>query len=154
VDEDWRTLNLANWNERVDVHLSERGYDLSSHRYFADAHPTALVFDDLSGSLDAAGRPAWLVPYFDRAPQQFNQATDYADPSAGLANSRTINWMHPLTDIIGALHGARLRIQWLHEHPRVTWRMFSSLVRDEDGLWTWPDQQWLPLALSLRAIAD
>jgi SAM-dependent methyltransferase len=277
VDDEWRTLNLANWEERVGVHLGDGGYDLSSHRagagrldaivaaelgplaglrvlhlqchighdtvalahngaaevvgvdfspsaiaaaralaeqcgvgsatfvhsdlysapdampnergrfdlvfttwgtitwlpdldgwarvvrhflkpggafYFADAHPTALVFDDVGGSRDAEGRPGWLVPYFERAPQQFDEATDYADPTARLANSRTVQWMHPLSDIVASLHDASLRIEWLHEYPRVTWRMFPSLVRDEDGLWTWPDRLWLPLSLSLRAVAD
>jgi SAM-dependent methyltransferase len=276
VEEDWRTLNLANWEERVGIHLGDGGYDLSSHRagagrldaivaaelgplaglrvlhlqchighdtvalahkgaaevvgvdfsptaiaaaralaeqcgvgsatfvhsdvytapdalagqhgrfdlvfttwgticwlpdldgwarvvrhflkpggvfYFADAHPTALVFDDVGGSRDAKGRPGWLVPYFERAPQQFDEATDYADPTARLTNTRTVQWMHPLADIVAALHGASLRTEWLHEHPRVTWRMFSCLVRDEDGLWAWPDRPWLPLALSLRAVA-
>jgi hypothetical protein len=47
---------------------------------------------------------------------------------------------------------AGLALDWLHEHPRVSWRMFRGLVRDADGLWGWPDRPWLPLACSLGAV--
>ena len=42
--------------------------------------------------------------------------------------------MHPLGEVLGALRDAGLALEWLHEHPRLTWRMFRSLVRDADGL--------------------
>jgi hypothetical protein len=29
--------------------------------------------------------------------------------------------------------------------------MFQMLVRKDDGDWHWPDEPWLPLALSLQA---
>lgn len=29
---DWLALNRANWDERVDIHLGQRGYDLASLR--------------------------------------------------------------------------------------------------------------------------
>jgi hypothetical protein len=118
--------------------------------YFADAHPVALVFDDAAPGGTGA-LPGPLVPYFERAPRLFDDPTDYADPDATLANSRTVSWLHPLGDILGALSAAGLRLEWLREHPGVTWRMFRSLVRGDDGLWTWPAEPWLPLALSLRA---
>lgn len=122
--------------------------------YFADAHPSALVFDDMGGATDAQGRPAWFIPYFERAALPIVDKIDYADPSTPIAASRTIQWMHPLADILGSLRDAGLRLDWLHEHSRLTWRLFPSLVHDADRLWTWPDRQWLPLALSLRAIKD
>ena len=52
-----------------------------------------------------------------------------------------------MTSIIGA--GMDLR--WLHEHDRVPWQMFELLVEDEDGLFRWPEEAWLPLAFSLMA---
>lgn len=147
----WGTIgwlpDLAGW-ARVIAHFLRPGGAL----YFADAHPAALVFDD-GGEEGGGGRPGWLVPYFERAGRLFDDPTDYADPEARLTNSRTVTWLHPLGDILGALRGAGLRLDWLREHPRVTWRMFRGLVRDGDGLWTWPGQPWLPLGLSLRAHA-
>ncbi len=131
---------------RVVAHFLRPGGAL----YFADAHPVSLVLDD--GVPGAEGRPGWLVPYFDRAPRAFQEPGDYADPEARLANSRFVAWLHPLSDILGALSAAGLRLEWLHEHARLPWQPFRCLVRDADGLWTWPDQPWLPLGLSLRCV--
>ena len=91
------------------------------------------------------------MPYFQREALVLDDPTDYADPAARLRHPRTHNWMHPLGEVLRALNDAGLALDWLHEHPRVTWRMFRSLVRDEDGLFTWPDRPWLPLAYSLSA---
>lgn len=119
--------------------------------YFADAHPAAHVFDDMA-DVDAHGRPGFFAPYFGSDPVPYDDPSDYADPAARLVNSRQVNWLHPLGDILGALHDAGLRLDRLHEHPRVTWRMFRCLVQDVDGCWTWPDRPWLPLSVSLRAV--
>ena len=78
-------------------------------------------------------------------------ASDYADPEAVLANDTTHQWLHPLGDVVTALIDAGLRLEWLHEHDRVPWRMLPVLVRQADGFWGWPDRKWLPLAYSLRA---
>jgi len=121
--------------------------------YFADAHPTAYVFDDMAGT-DAESRPGWFVPYFAREPLILDDPTDYADPAAHMANQRQVNWLHPLGDTLAALQGAGLRLEWLREHPRIAWQMFRCLVLDADGMWTWPDKPWLPLAMSLRAVRE
>jgi SAM-dependent methyltransferase len=119
--------------------------------FFAEAHPLALVFDDAAPA-DAMGRPGWDVPYFGAGPLQVQELRDYADPDAELRNSHTIQWLHSLSAILGALHGAGLRLEWLREHRGCPWRMFRSLVRGPDGLWTWPGRAWLPLGMSLRAV--
>lgn len=119
--------------------------------YFADLHPAAFPFDDAAGT-DSAGRPGFAFPYFARSPLASDNPTDYSDPEARLSNSRTVEFLHPLADILGALRGAGLVLDWLHEHPRLTWRLFNCLVQDADGLWTWPEKPWLPLAVSLSAI--
>jgi SAM-dependent methyltransferase len=146
----WGTItwlpDIARWAQVV-AHFLRPGGAL----YFADAHPVAYVFDDMAG-VGAEGRPGWFAPYFGGEPLVYDDPSDYANPAAQLVNSRQVNWLHPLTDILGALHDAGLRFEWLHEHPRVTWRMFSHLVRDTDGCWTWPDRPWLPLSVSLRAV--
>ncbi len=41
---------------------------------------------------------------------------------------------------------------WLHEHPRLPWRMVRGLLRAADGPWTWSDRPCLPLAYPLAAI--
>ncbi len=139
--------DVAGWG-RVVGHFLRPGGAL----YFADMHPAAAVFDGLADPTDPDARPGWFMPYFGRVPQVFDDPSDYADPSARLSNSRTVNWLHPLSDILEALRGGGLSLDWLHEHPRLPWQLFAGLKRDGDGLWTWPGRQWLPLAVSLRAV--
>jgi hypothetical protein len=117
--------------------------------YYADSHPAAAVFDDDARLAD--GRPGYFVPYLGRQPLVMVDHRDYADPTARLENATNVEWLHPLSDIVGGLIEAGLTLDWLHEHGQVPWRMFQMLVQKEDGDWHWPDKPWLPLALSLQA---
>jgi SAM-dependent methyltransferase len=136
--------DLRRWAEIVAHFLRSGGF-----LYLADAHPAALVFDDSRPMPD--GRPGWFVPYFRRDPLLIDEPCDYADESARLTHATTCVWMHPLSEMIGALLDAGLRLAWLHEHDAIAWRMFASLVKDERGTYRWPEQPWLPLSFSLRA---
>lgn len=118
--------------------------------YFADMHPIAWVFDDEGPA--APGFPAWRYPYFERGPIPIDNPTDYMDTDAALTNRQTIEFPHSVAEILGALRGAGLHLDWLHEHPGLVWKPFAGCVQGADGLWTWPDRPWLPLGLSLRAV--
>jgi len=154
----WGTIgwlpDIAAWARVVAGFLRPGGRLL-----FLDAHPAALVFDDMAvaGALGGApggdGRPGWFVPYFDGAPLVLDDPTDYADPAARLRNMRQVTWLHPLGAVLSALQDAGMRLDRVAEHPRLTWQMFRCLVRDGDGLWTWPDRPWLPLSLEVQAVA-
>jgi len=154
----WGTIgwlpDIAAWARLVAGFLRPGGRLL-----FLDAHPAALVFDDMAvaGALGGApggdGRPGWFVPYFDGAPLVLDDPTDYADPAARLRNMRQVTWLHPLGAVLSALQDAGMRLDRVAEHPRLTWQMFRCLVRDGDGLWTWPDRPWLPLSLEVQAVA-
>ncbi len=101
--------------------------------------------------------PVHLGPgsnYDFRAPRREQAAfepRDYADPSAQLENATTHQFLHPLGEVVTALIEAGLRLDWLHEHDGLVWRMFACQVEDEAGLFRWPDKPWLPLSYSLRA---
>lgn len=146
----WGTIawlpDMTRWAETIAFFLRPGGA-----LYFADAHPTANIYDDMGGERPD-GRPDWFAPYFGRQPIAYDDPTDYANPEARLANSRQVAFLHPVSDILNALQAAGLQLQWLNEHPRIAWRMFRCLVQDADGMWTWPEKAWLPLALSLRAV--
>jgi SAM-dependent methyltransferase len=117
--------------------------------YLAEAHPAALVLDDAVPQPD--GRPGFFLPYFHSEPLVLDDPSDYADPEARLTNSRTCEWIHPLGSVVSALIAAGLRLDWLHEHDAITWRMFKCLTAGSDGLFRWPDKPWLPLSYSLQA---
>lgn len=136
--------DIRRWAEIVAQFLKPGG-----RFYYADAHPAAYVFDDLTRLAD--GRPGYFAPYFERQPIVMANPKDYADPRAYLANATSVEWLHPLSDIVGGLIDAGLSLDWLHEHAQLPWRMFEMLVQKDDGDWHWPDRQWLPLAMSLQA---
>jgi hypothetical protein len=121
----------------------------SGYLALAEAHPAAYVFDDLTATQD--GRPGWYTPYLSREPILEDRPEDYVDPTAQLKNSRTVEFLHPLSEIIMALIDAGLRIDRLHEHDSVTWRLFGCLQQRSADEHVWPDQPWLPLSYSLRA---
>lgn len=145
----WGALNwlpdVARWAQIV-AHFLKPGGAL----YHAEGHPAALVFDDETPCSD--GRPGFFVPYFQREALVQDDPRDYADPNAVLRNTRTHQVMHPLAEVVMGLLRAGLTLDFLHEHPIATWKMFSSLVDNGNGEYRWPDRPWLPLSYSLRAV--
>lgn len=136
--------DMAAWAKIVAYFLRPGGW-----LALADAHPTAYVFDSRMGSPD--GPPGWFLPYFRKEPLIEDRTEDYADPAAVLSNTKTYEWLHPLSEVVTALIGSGLRLDQLAEHDRVPWAMFTCLVRDETGFYRWPDKPWLPLSYALRA---
>jgi len=136
--------DVRRWAEIV-AHFLKPGGRL----YLAEGHPAAYVFDDEARQAD--GMPGLFVPYFQGEGLVLDDRRDYADESARLENSRTVQWVHPLGEIVTALIDAGLRLEWLHEHDGVPWRMFRVLVRDENGMYRWPHRPWISLAFSLMA---
>jgi SAM-dependent methyltransferase len=136
--------DIAGWARVVAGFLRPGG-----RLYLAEGHPVAWIFDDQAPGV--SDKPGWLVPYFQREAVTLQETEDYADPTARLQHTTSTTWLHTLAAVIGALREAGLALDWLHEHPRVTWRMFRGLQRDAEGLWAWPDRPWLPLAYSLVA---
>ncbi len=145
----WGTVcwlpDVAAWAQVVRTFLKPGGA-----LYFADIHPVAQVLDDAAPG--AGGRPGWGAPYFGGEPIVEDTSPGYILSKTPLQNTRQVTWIHPVATIIDALQKVGLRLEWLHEHPRLPWCMVRSLVRDAEGMWAWPDRPWLPLALSLRAV--
>jgi SAM-dependent methyltransferase len=136
--------DIRRWAEIV-CHFLKPGGSL----YLAEAHPTAMVFDDAAPLPD--GRPGFFAPYFSRDPVVMEETHDYFDETTTVRNATTHTWIHPLGDIISGLLAAGMTLDWLHEHDALPWHMFDVLVRDAKRLWRWPDKPWLPLAFSLKA---
>jgi SAM-dependent methyltransferase len=143
----WGTIvwlpDLPEWAKLIAWYLKPGG-----RLYFADNHPAASVF-----RVGEDGAPRFDEPYdTDGEPALVDEAADYAVDTP-LQNSRTWQWSHPVAKIVQSLLDAGLTLEFLHEHYAVPWQMLDVLVPVGDGLWGWPDQHWLPLALSLSARA-
>lgn len=150
----WGTIcwlpDVSRWAEVV-AHFLRPGGRL----YFADAHPFTHSLDD---SAEAAALPTGSFrvgyPYFAHAePQVFDNAASYVETDAATQATRAYEWAHPVSEIVNALVRAGLAIEWLHEHPAITWRMLPVLVEGDDRLFRWPEafEPKLPLSLSISA---
>jgi hypothetical protein len=59
---------------------------------------------------------------------------------------------HALSDILCGLIDHGLRIDFLHEHETVPWRMFPMMMEVGDGMYGLPDgYPRIPLSFSLKA---
>ena len=119
--------------------------------YMAEGHPFAMVFDTEDAGDDGQGRPRWAAPYLDFAMMKDLAPKDYTGDFPALTAAHEYWWDHQLGDILTALAGAGLRLDWLHEHDGLPWPMYSVLTPGPDGMYRWPNQRWLPLAFSLSA---
>lgn len=117
--------------------------------YFADGHPAAFVFDDRNA---VSGLPGFTYAYeADGAADVIDESSDYAAENVEMRNTITHEWAHPLSETLGGLLAAGMRIDFFSEHYEVPWRMYGVLEPEGNGLWRWPDTRWLPLTLSLGA---
>lgn len=115
--------------------------------YFADTHPSALVLDERDGRLQPSYR--WRTPA-DR-PDRYVETTTYTGDALS-APVEEFCWIHPLSDVIGALLEAGLTIGFLHEHERLPSRLYPSMVPDGNRMSRLPDGAVpMPLAVSIRA---
>ena len=121
-----------------------------------EGHPFPLVFDDTREDRDL--RVAF--PYFASPPEAEGAAVEplrcerrgsYAVPGADFT-SVMYEWVHPLSEAVGALLRAGLRLDSLEEYPYAAWAMFPWMEERPDGMWEFPEGTVsLPLMFSLTA---
>ncbi|MEV3990028.1 methyltransferase domain-containing protein [Streptomyces sp. NPDC049837] len=113
--------------------------------YLAEFHPLTDILDDETGSRlvhDYFARDAWL----DEA------SGTYADFDAPTVHNRSVEWQHPIGEVVSALAATGLRIEFLHEHDVSLFARFKALSRHEDGYYRFPpDRARIPLMYSLKA---
>ena len=135
--------DIRRWAQIVAELLAPGGW-----LYLAEGHPSTLSLDEVNSQLVAV-RP-WRTPMTE--PFVYDEAITYTGDLTPLAHTRSYEWCHPLSDIIGGLLEAGLRLEFLHEHERLPWRYFPMMVRAEDWGYRLPDgYPRLPLSFSLRA---
>ena len=122
--------------------------------FIVEAHPVLMCFDDRTAE------PALrlLYPYFHGSePIREERAGCYSDPAAPMTSVEHV-WLHPLSEILGALLRAGLRIEAFEEYPFLSWRFFPWMEQGADGWWRLPADRRvpqgpgsLPLMFSLKA---
>jgi hypothetical protein len=111
--------NRALWDEWAPIHVRSAFYDV-------EAHPFAWVFDD-----DDAATELRLAYHYWPSPEPlvFTGGESYADPDVPVSEQHEYAWQHSMGEIVTSLAAAGLRIEYLHEHPWVPWKMFPSWSR-------------------------
>lgn len=131
--------DIGRWAEVVASLLCPGG-----RLYLVEFHPFVSIFGDESLSLE--------YPYFDEGPVHLDDPGDYADPDARLSATRTVQFAHPLGEIVTALVEAGLVLEFLHELTECSFRRFPFLVESQPGLYAMPPGMVrLPMMFSLRA---
>ncbi len=135
--------DLDPWAAVVADHLEPGGTF-----YIADGHPFAAPFHEESTAEDLQV----TYPYFDEGAMTFEHDGSYAGWNFGLDNRTSHGFAHPMGEIVTALTGAGLRIEFLHEHPWSFFQRFEAMERDDRGRWWLPGlDQDIPFTFSLRA---
>lgn len=101
--------------------------------YIVDFHPMGMVFDGTEPDLRMD------YPYFhDEAPIVEEVHGSYAEADADVHGIET-GWAHSLADVVNALIGAGLRLDYLHEFPYSTCPHPPFVSKCADGLYRLKD---------------
>ncbi len=143
--------DLTPWGELIAQYLAPSGFF-----YIVEAHPTARMFamqDDMPTGQSVHPR----FPYFhDPAGIRQPPGVDYADPSRRHAVG-THEWQHSMADIVNAITGAGLVVEWIHEYPFCAWPIVAGCevverFSNSHGYYARAASEvQLPLLFSLRA---
>lgn len=122
--------------------------------YLADDHPSTAQLGEEPGP---DGRPRLVVNDHWRTPTdvplEFDEPQTYTGDAISAASGATREWIHPLSDFLGAVADAGLTLVSFREHDRVPWQRFPSMQSVGGGLWALPtDRPGVPLAFSLSAV--
>ncbi|MFI2783706.1 class I SAM-dependent methyltransferase [Streptomyces sp. ALB3] len=113
--------------------------------YLAEFHPLTDCLDDDTGSTVA-------YDYFSGDPWVDDTPGTYADSDAATVHNRSVEWQHPVGQVVSALAAAGLRIDFLHEHDASLFARYPTLVRHADGYYRFPrDRPRIPMMYSIKA---
>jgi SAM-dependent methyltransferase len=143
----WGSLNwlpdIWQWGRIVADLLAPGGF-----LYLIEQHPFISMMKEHQGSVT----PGFAFRTPPDRPIISEMPTSYNEDAVALVHTRIHEWEHPLSDILTSLITAGLRLDFLHEHERITWKRLSIMVPAEKRLYKLPDTHVpLPLAFSLKA---
>jgi len=132
--------DLAAWAQVVAALLTPGGT-----LYMCEYHPLMLMLADDSLEFE------W--PYFNTGPQVFDEPGTYADPAAVFEHIRTVEWPHPISEVICSIIDAGLQVEFFHEFAESSFARFSFMEQIGPRLYRMPaGMPELPLMYSIRAI--
>jgi 2-polyprenyl-3-methyl-5-hydroxy-6-metoxy-1,4-benzoquinol methylase len=132
----YTSIGTINWLPDLDrwAHQVEGLLRAGGTFYIRDGHPSLYSVDEHADGLNLK------YPYFAHNDAQvWDQDSTYAGDGK-VANSRSYQWAHPLSEIINSLIGAGLRILRVNEDKSIPWKFAPRMVRVPDGF-AWPESE-------------
>ncbi len=136
--------DLAAWARQIFALLRPGGVF-----YIRDGHPMLYALDD------EADTPIVRYPYFgEDEPIVFDEETTYVGEGT-VENSRTYQWIHPVSSVMTALLDAGLRITAVDEGRILPWQ-FAERMIEVPGGWVWPEAEraLIPCTVTIVARRD
>lgn len=133
--------DLNAWARIIADHLKPGG-----SFYIMEGHPLITTFDE-------RGKYEFSLSYFHNpAPYIWDdEGPDYMD-GAYIVKNPSFEWQWAVSDIINAVIGAGLKLDFFHEFHALEDHVFPEMVMQESGLYTYPDMPVpLPIIFSLKA---
>lgn len=143
----WGSLNwlpdIRRWAMIVAELLAPGG-----HLYLIEQHPFFAAMKEADGYL----YPGYSWRTRPEQPVVTDMQTTYSGDPTPLVNTRMHEWDHPLSDIIGGLLAAGLRLDFFHEHEVLPWQRLSMMVPAGNRLYRLPATTVsMPVSYSLKA---
>ena len=119
--------------------------------YMREFHPVLSAFDDDPEVTTL--RPRWT--YFHDEPLVWDEPGTYADANAETTHNLSYEWNHGLGEVVTALIGAGLVLEFVHEFPYISYDCFPFMVRGDDAMYRFPGELdgVIPLMYTIRAHA-
>ncbi|MGH7911337.1 MAG: class I SAM-dependent methyltransferase, partial [Candidatus Dormibacteraceae bacterium] len=95
--------------------------------YVSEFHPFHEILAD--DRLEVA------YDYFPDRATTWDDDGDYAGTPGALRHRRRHEWIHPLGEVVSAIAGAGLTVEFLHEREGIPWPRLPFLVQRPDGQW-------------------
>ncbi|MDA1360364.1 class I SAM-dependent methyltransferase [Glycomyces luteolus] len=132
--------DIEGWAETVASLVAPGGF-----LYLTEFHPFLNVFT-WDGTAEVK------ADYFRPEPLVTDEPGSYVDLQAETIDNLSYARIYTLGEIVSAICGSGLRLEFLHEHEVTVFQQFPELMRGEDGYFRMPEgRPRLPLMYSLKA---
>ena len=136
--------DLGPWARAIATRLKPGGFF-----YILEGHPFTYCFDNVG---DVQGLDVKYGYFHKEIPDLWEPEGSYADRDAAITHP-SYEWQHSMADILNALVGEGLQLEFLHEFPYAGYNHFPFMEEREGGWWHLPGSLdgTLPLMFSLKA---
>lgn len=129
--------DLSRWARVVSSLLADGGF-----LYLAEFHPLTELLGEDGARVEE--------DYFQAGPTTYDGSRTYTD-GPELTETLSVQWQHPLGEVVSALASAGLRVEFLHEHSVTRYQRYPVLEPGAGGWVFPPGHPRIPLTYTLRA---